>query len=356
MNHHSQTGENSFSEITKQRQRTHSILKNNKSSSSTTTTTHTTTTIISTTNSTTGSVSNSLLDLPDALLYQILTYVAHPLRKVSVLIYSIGSLNWCHYKDIHHNRSSLWETILVCDYAIYSALRPSTRIVAKRKRQTPQPPPPPPPPPPPRRKSKRLGELSTLDQIRRTHEQLWTRTQTVHFYLTEVCHSKRTPLTLAHLRRLMRTYGPILLINSTSPAVSTTFLTECCKARHVKECVIKQCVFELINKHGADPNATNQDYSSVPTPLCIASARAMPTVVQCLLHSGARTNVASYGSFRLYSNSNKCVRGMKNPLEFALSMKHAELQFGIEQKDLASLQRCISILQRHNLKAAKQQQ
>lgn len=169
--------------------------------------------------------------------------------------------------------------------------------------------------------------------------------------------SKKTPLTLKRLRGILKQYGPPLRYNFRSE-VGWTFLVECCRALYVQESVILCCVKELVEKHGASPNVyascdvglkfKGVNGSSGITPLCVAAARGMPSVVRYLIRAGADINLSGTGRFRLVANTMQSVVGTFTPLEFAEAVKEAELLSGLSFRASAmkDVVKCIRLLKR----------
>ena len=110
------------------------------------------------------------------------------------------------------------------------------------------------------------------------------------------------------------------------------------------------CARELVEKRGAQPDVpaaattTRGRTDRGITPLCIAAARGMPSVVKFLLKFGASSNLEGTGRFRLYSNQKLSVSGTFSPLGFALAMREKEVEEGATEMDLGSLDKCIQLL------------
>lgn len=125
---------------------------------------------------------------------------------------------------------------------------------------------------------------------------------------------------------------------------------EACRARHVAESVIVSCVRELVEKRGSLPDIASgagpgKNGAGGLTPLCIAAARGMASVVRYLLKVGASPVVKGTGRFRLFCNGSKSIHCRNvTPLEFAKAMMDAEQMEGAAADALRSLNSCIRIL------------
>ena len=116
-----------------------------------------------------------------------------------------------------------------------------------------------------------------------------------------------------------------------------------------------RCVKELIEQHGALPNlpaveGSTRNTAGVIPPLVVAAARGMALVVRYLLTcegSGEWMHEAGTSRFRLFTNSAKSIRGTYTPLQFARTMRTAELEQGAKEEDLKSLNICIKLLERN---------
>jgi len=112
-----------------------------------------------------------------------------------------------------------------------------------------------------------------------------------------------------------------------------SFLSDCCGAKSANENVILKCVRELIEHCGAKVDLDGL----VLSPLCIAAARGMPSVVKYLLQNGAVVSKKGTGIFHsnmscwtspslssLRCKNKRFVKGTFTPLEYALEMKKAD--------------------------------
>lgn len=152
-------------------------------------------------------------------------------------------------------------------------------------------------------------------------ELIHDNTEIAFFYLSEMGSLARGGLTKAKLRGLLEEYGPIRTNNVVSSG--GVFLVELCRARKVRESVILACVQEMVSSHGAlVDKATRESERCRETPLCVAAARGMPTVVNYLLQQGASPELRSSGRFRLHHVPKRTLaRTHVRPLEFAQASK-----------------------------------
>ena len=201
----------------------------------------------------------------------------------------------------------------------------------------------------PSRSSKRLRRTLKMTVVD-AHRLLCSRTETAHFQLTEMTHSRDRPLTLARLRKIMKTEdgSPMLRVNQRA-SVGGTLLIECCRARFVGERVIVLCVRELVEKWGADVDVATgvgpgEGGAGGLTALSIGSARGMPALVKYLFGRGADRTKSGQGRFRLFGNNAASVGGNHTPLQWARAMLAAEVEAGVEGGDLECLRECIRIL------------
>mmetsp|Transcript_2943 Transcript_2943/g.4557 ORF Transcript_2943/g.4557 Transcript_2943/m.4557 type:complete len:308 (-) Transcript_2943:309-1232(-) len=281
---------------------------------------------------------NILLDLPEVLLYSILTFVAPPTERASVLCHQLGPTCTLLYSAVESGLHNVWSMILCKDYG---SVDESNKVsIGSCQGQTGT-----------RRKSKRL-RCTTKSSVEACHRLLLDRTAVAHYALSEMAVSFRTPLTLARLRKIMKEYGPVIKVNY-SQEISGTFLVECCRARYVEEIVIFRCVKELVEKHGADvnlactvENKSKSSYVSGLTPLIVASARGMPKVVDYLLQAGASPHTVGTGRFRLHANAAKSISGTFAPLVWSKYMSDKESENGLPKESLRPLNQCIKLLQK----------
>jgi len=197
--------------------------------------------------------------------------------------------------------------------------------------------------------------------VKEAHLQIYQQTELAHYFITEFAHSSKKSLSLKELRKVLNKYGGPSIRCNRKASVGGTILIECCRARYVRERVILSCARELIEKRGALPDISSEEKTKKLkkyhennicenprvgglTPLCIAAARGMPLLVRYLLKKGASTNLKGTGSFRLFSNPNKSITGSFTPLEFATTMRNAEINCGVNMEDLVSLETCIKML------------
>lgn len=291
---------------------------------------------------------NIFLDLPDDLLYSILSYTVGLTGRAHILCHKITLLCSSIRHSIEFERQELWFMIL----NEYKNTKETPKNSRYTKTET-----------KPSRSSKRLRRNTAKEEVADCHKLLCDRTYIAFYALTEMANSSRTPLSLRNLRWIFKNYGPILRCNQyqnpdqAGASASGTFLVECCRARHVKESIILSCIKELIEKHGALPDVNIQTEGSeanvkpcrsFSTPLCIASARGMPSVVKYLIFAGASISHKGTDCIPLLTNPHKRIRGTHTPLEFAKEMhlicypNDAELRGSKEYK---ALKKCINILE-----------
>ena len=265
--------------------------------------------------------SSVFLDLPDDLLYNILTYVAPPTERVYFLCHRLIPLSSSIRHSINHARVDLWSMILT-EY-VYNKTLPFKKTTAQ-----------------PKRSSKRLHRKTSKEEVQVKHRLLCDRTYIAFYALDEMVHSSKTPLSLKNLRWIFENYGPILRCNQYHNLQSKgsykgmgdscgTFLVLCCRARHCKESIILNCVKELIEKHGALPDVydiNGKSSTCMTTPLCIASARGFPSIVRYLIKAGASLHTKGTDSIAVLDRPHKRIHGTFTPYEFANKMhQHCSL-------------------------------
>lgn len=266
-----------------------------------------------------------LWELPDDLLFHVVAFVAGQTNRASVLCGLSLLCRSAYHALMKHNERPLWDTLLKEDYgaAIINTSN-STRRACKRLRRSP------------------------VHRVRDSHLLIKANTEIAYVDLSEMtqgCGSHK--LSKANLRRLLVEYGPVLRINS--PVSSGgLFLVQVCRARNVKECIILKCIEELVDNHGAQVNGiTNESQSSRETALCVASVRAMPTVVCYLLKHGASPWIRCSGRFRLFTCTRKTLTCRDVlPIEFCQAMIDAEREAGANETGLYALNQCKRLLQR----------
>ena len=281
-----------------------------------------------------------LLTLPEPLLQSIIFYAAPRFERAQLLCHRLGLTCRSLFSAVDEGLHNVWAAIHLDDYETDNADN------ARRKggKST-----------SPIRASKRLRR-SPKDTVAASHLLLIERTSIAHFCVTEWAHSKQSPLSVGRLRWALREYGPNIRINQ-RVEIGGTILVECCRARYVKECVILGCVRELVEKYGADPNlaaASEKKNGSRKaakegggglSPLIIASARGMTSVVRYLLSKNASPFIAGTGRFRLHTNNSKSISGTYRPLEFARTMRQAEISHGADGAVLKDIEKCIRMLE-----------
>lgn len=287
-----------------------------------------------------------LLSVPDEVLYLMLEFIALPTSRAFVLCHIISLLNSECYQKLEHERP-VW---FMMSKEYHQQQHHQHGVGTKKKRSARESEP---------RKSKRLRR-SAKDMVREAHARLRERTETAHHLVAEMACSPNEPLSLKRLRSTLNRHGPRLRYDQQA-RIGGTFLVECCRARHATEKVVLSCVRELVERRGASTDvssrvrlrATTESSSSSSsgglTPLCIAAARGMSSVVRYLLRMGASPDLTASGSFRLHSNPTKSVTGTYTPLRFAEVMRDAEeinAKLQNEEVDLRSLNKCIRLLKK----------
>ena len=278
-----------------------------------------------------------------------MVFVMPPTYRASILCHHLELLNSSIKNSIAIERPDLWSMVLN-EYNLnnYGKKRKKSnptfatsnpRLTSMKSLQA-----------APRRISRRIHERRTMKQrVQEAHLRLIEKTEVAHYYVTEMAHSQTNSLSLKALRSTFNQYGGPLIRYNHRALVGGTFLIECCRARHIKESVIVSCAKELLEKCGANPNVSSgvgpaENGKGGLTPLCIASARGMSLLVRYLLKRGASKELKGTGSFRLFSNPNKSISGTFTPIEFAKTMRNAEVKCGVDLNDLRSLDQCIKML------------
>ena len=261
-----------------------------------------------------------LWEFPEVLLFRIVSYVAGPTERATVICRQLAPLCVASSLLLKREESPLWSAILKHDYGAQLNERAD------------------------KRSSKRLKQ-SHLQRIRDAHKMARDNTEIAYYHLSELCMTNNG-LSRARLCSLLEEYGATRRINRLT-STGGTFLVECCRARHVREATILKCVQELVDTRGALANlATSEQPPNTLTALCVASARAMPTVVRYLLRQGANPLVKSTGRFRLFKKARRTVKCTNaTPLEFARTIRAAEEKEGATDSDLSDLNKVIRLLE-----------
>lgn len=267
-------------------------------------------------------------DLPDVLLFKIVTFAAAPTNRATVLCHTIAPLCRSSYHKILNGDeitvSSLWDMIFVEDYHGSIHQNRSNRE-CKRLRRGP------------------------IHRVREAHRLIKDNTEIAYFYLSEMSNSCNgaSKLTRARMMGLLNEYGPNLQLNQTVSS-GGLFLVEVCRAKNVRESVILRCVHELVEQRGVMVDLrTSESESSCLTALCVAAARGLHTVVAYLLQKGAALDIISSGRFALHTRPKKSIRcHHQTALEFARTMHQAETNEGCGLGALKGLEKCMSLLRR----------
>jgi hypothetical protein len=271
-------------------------------------------------------------DLPEEVLFQVVSYAAPATRRAGVLCHSIAPLCRASYRTILHDsdRSArLWDILLEEDYSlsVESNAPPRKRVKTSS--------------PGLRRECQRLRR-SPVQRVRDAHKLIVDRTEICYYYLSEMTSTRG--LSRPKMVGIINEYGPHLRLNEVVSS-GGLFLVEVCRARNVKEAVILRCVQELVEQRGAIVNlCTNEPPSSLNV-LSVAAVRGMATVVKYLLQAKADATIACSGRFRLHTNPKKSLRcDNVTPLQFATAMIEAERAEGAAERALRDLTACIRLL------------
>lgn len=121
------------------------------------------------------------------------------------------------------------------------------------------------------------------------------------------------------------------------------------RARRASERAILDCARELVERWGADPNVATgvgpgAGGSGGLTPLCVAAARGMATVTGYLLGAGADGGAVGAGSFHLWGDRHRSVRGAFSAAGWAAAMLEAEERAGVPEEQLSALRACLEAL------------
>lgn len=239
-------------------------------------------------------------NLPDHLIYHILEFAASATSKIRIM--RKLSLTCKHLNHAVENRpwNGVWGIFLQRDFH-RNGERQSRSKRARRHHSQPI--------------------LTCKAQTEELYADLCQKTEDAHMSLHAMLDSDQTSLSLVRLRGLMN--GRVL-VNRRSQA-GRTFIQECCTADYVDARVVLQCVRELLDVHGANPNMLTKGEKDGDRPaLFFAISRLMPTLVEALLIAGASREAKVKGRFRLVSDPSATIDGAFTPLEFAEKLKEAE--------------------------------
>jgi uncharacterized protein YerC len=273
----------------------------------------------------TQSSSFRLLEIPEVLLYNVLSFAAGPTHRCHVICHLLAPLSKRTAYTMLHHSSVLWDAILEGDYGVQNDAHHDKS----------------------RRKSKRLKQ-EPLQRVKHAHKMVLMNTQAAYHFLGELCTCRtKEKLTQRRLRQILEEYGPHLRLNDRMNS-GGAFLVECCRAQQVRESVVLHCVQELVENRGALVDVVAYESpQSILTALCVAAARGMPTVVKYLLKKGASLNAKGTGRFRLYAHPRKTAKCTNaTPLEFAETIRRVELSLGASENDVRCLAKCIQLLTR----------
>ena len=262
-------------------------------------------------------------ELPDIILFNIASYLAAPTHRASVLCQFAALCKNAKQVILEEEERPLWDIVIKEDYGSVIVHGANSRRVSKRLRRSP------------------------IHRVRDAHRLIKDNTEIAFFYLSEMTTAtSKSSLQRSKMCGIFEEYGPQLRFNNLT-STGGVFLVEVCRARHVKESVIRNCVEELIEHRGALVDiASNETVHSRQTALCVSAVRAMPSVVKYLLRKGASPSVLSSGRFRLHTNPKKSLRCIGvTPLDFCRAMRDAEIEVGASQQDLRGLEKCIRLLE-----------
>jgi hypothetical protein len=275
---------------------------------------------------------NRLWDLPEDVLFHVVSYAAPATRRAGILCHSIARLCQASYGTTilgERDRSArLWDMILEEDYS--SSIDSSA-------------------PTPKKVKSSRTGlrqrvRRSPAQRVRDAHTSLVINTGDCFIDLWDMART-RGGLSRSNLVDKINEYGPHLRIND---VVSTgdLFLVEVCDAI-ATEAVILECVREHVEQRGAIVDmCTNQPPDSMNA-LWVAArpCGGWPLLVEYLLHSDADATIACSGRFGLRANPRREIQcDNATPLQFASSVIEAEQAEGANDRILRGLAECIRLL------------
>ena len=260
----------------------------------------------------------ALWNLPDAVLVQIVSFVAAPTHRAEVLCHQLAPLCSSAAETLLNEESTVWDVVLNEDYGA-SCLNANQRRASKRLRRSP------------------------IHRVRDAHLLIKDNTEIAFFYLSELVNSKS--LSLYKMVGVLDEYGPHLRINSTVSS-GGIFLVEICRARKVKESTILRCVEELIRRGSLVDLQTSESAGSRQTALSVAAARGMPSVVKFLLLQNASRELRSSGRFQVHSNKKRTIHLRDSlPIDCAKTMMDAEVEAGASTCELKALTKCIRLLE-----------
>jgi len=280
----------------------------------------------------TASPSFDLWDLPDVLLFRVVSFAAAPTERAAVLCHQLGPLCPAAHRSIFSpERSLLWDTVLREDYGVVDVIRKTKR-----------------------RKCERLMR-SAVERVRDAHQLMSTNTEYAFFHLSELIHGKNREgkkLSKAQMNRILDEFGPRLRVHRTV-ATGGIFLVELCRARNVAERTVLQCVQALVEERGAAPSVnmrTSESTECCETALCVAAARGMATVTKYLLRRGADPLIKSSGRFSLHTNKRQSVRCHEATVaEFVKAMIKAEQEAGATNASFKGLRQCLRMVENYSM-------
>jgi len=276
-----------------------------------------------------------LWELPEILLYRVGQFASLPTERASLFCHKIAPLCKASYRSIlmdDEKSIGLWDLVLKGDYGVVASNEKNVRCSKRLKR-------------------------SPAQKVGDAHRLMIANTELAYSDLWELTYSsKKNTLTKQKLIGILNEFGPVM-VNRVMLS-GGNFLVEICRSRNSSQNTILHCIQELVERRGALVNiSTNDSKNSFLTPLCVASVRGMPKVVQYLLSHGAvpSTNIRCSGKFRQFKNPKKSLRcSFVTPLVFTEQMLVAETKEGATRLELRDLNRCFLLLKQATFLLLKQ--
>ena len=185
-----------------------------------------------------------LWDLPDVLLFRVVSFAAAPTERATVVCHQLAPLcRTAHQNLFSADRALFWSTLIHEDYGVVldedddndddndkSPQQHPRRPTRKR-----------------RRKCQRLTR-SPVERVRDAHQLMTSNTEIAFFYLSELVNGGGGPkLTRARLLQIIHEYGPRLRLHR-PVSNGGLFLVEVCRARAVSERTVLLCVQSLVQE------------------------------------------------------------------------------------------------------------
>lgn len=301
-------------------------------------------TLESTSTSTSTGNTPLLWEMTDDILYHIAEYVSLPTARAAFFCRTLAPLCQSAYHKIladDRTSNSLWSLVLSQDYGVQDKKsKPSSRKRSGSSSDL----------IPERRSCARL-QRCPLDQVRDAHRLMRDNSEISYYHVWESSSSTtKNSLTRSKLISILEEFGPNLMYNKVM-STGGNFLVEVCRSRNASCHTVLQCVEELVLRRGCNVDIRTHESSNASlTALCVAAVRGLPKVVEFLLRHGASTTMTCSGRFRLHTNPKKSIRYNDcTPLSFATRMRDAELAEGATKSNLKDLNKCIELLEQHDL-------